>query len=434
MRPEVILTYIGIVLLSTVVPLAIFQARNNVRTIRGRLVADLAKLFDFAKSGGTPLIVPSFELIKYKYDAKHDPIKIHSWLVPVFIFIAISALGFMTALADVQLLYREGLRTSLLHMGSIPDTGSTLKMIGVMGFAFLGGFIWSVQYLIRRVGNFDLRPLSFLRCSIHILLGGFVTAAAWHAGGMLGAADHATAAAAVAFLVGIYPTLMLEKLMARFSYLQLRRVTPETNAICEEIPLDTVLGIDPFIKFRLAEFEIEDIQNLATSNPIALFVETPYGLYEVIDWIAQAQLILAVGTKKTKQFREMNIRTIFDLEKVVFNPSLRRHVMEILVPNATPEELNDVANAPVKPGLPWWNGQMQRGTSEVSLDQHDALQAIVALARDDLHVMRLRQIWDVIRMRLVQRPVERPGVQRPRRLKLARKPAVRPVPVQQAAD
>ena len=157
------------------------------------------------------------------------------------------------------MVYHEDLKTSLLQMGSA-DTTNTLKMIGTLSFAFLGGFIWSIQYLIRRVGNFDLRPLSFLRCSIHILLGSFVTAAAWHAGGMLGV-DHTTAAAAVAFLVGLYPTLMLEKLMARFSYLQLRRVTADTNAICEEIPLDTVLGIDPFIKFRLAEFEIEDIQN-----------------------------------------------------------------------------------------------------------------------------------------------------------------------------
>ena len=192
--------------------------------------------------------------------------------------------------------------------------------------------------------------------------------------------------------------------MARFSYLQLRRVTADTTAICEEIPLDTVLGIDPYIKFRLAEFEIEDIQNLATSNPIALFVETPYGLYEVIDWIAQAQLILAVGTKKTRALREINVRTIFDLEKVVFNPGLRKRVLRILLPNATEEELADASSSSPKPAMAWWDGHMRLGSSEVALDQRDALQSLVATARDDLHVIRLRQIWDVIRVRLIQRP------------------------------
>jgi hypothetical protein len=41
-----------------------------------QLVDDLAKLFSFAREqGGTPvLIVPSFELIKYKYDETRDPI------------------------------------------------------------------------------------------------------------------------------------------------------------------------------------------------------------------------------------------------------------------------------------------------------------------------------------------------------------------------
>ena len=78
MRSEQILTFVGIVLLSTVVPLAISVALNNVRTIRGRLVEDLAKLFSFARVGATPLIVPSFELIKYKYDARRDPIKTRS--------------------------------------------------------------------------------------------------------------------------------------------------------------------------------------------------------------------------------------------------------------------------------------------------------------------------------------------------------------------
>ncbi len=50
---------------------------------------------------------------------------------------------------------------------------------GVLTYSFLGAYIWTIQYLIRRISNFDLAPISFFQSVGHILLAEFTMAAIW---------------------------------------------------------------------------------------------------------------------------------------------------------------------------------------------------------------------------------------------------------------
>ena len=397
------LRVIGILMLGLVIPLAIFFGRNNLREHRRKIVRDLEKMFDFAKViDGRPIIIPSFELVRYKYDPESvaevpgENLEQSRWwhyFFPVALYVLLAVLGFrlcFTVATGIDSPYQLGGDLKL-------DPQQFASLSASSCYTFLGAYLWTIFYLIKRVSNFDLSPLSFLRTSAHIIFAAFISAAIWHTGDSLfgtGAVwDGHIFSAGLAFLIGWFPDLGMTYLITKYPSMRLKRVKPETLTLSEELPLDCITGIDPFMKFRLAEFEIEDVQNLATINPLQLFVETPYGLYEVIDWVAQAQLILAVGAPKTLALRKVNIRTIFDLEKAVNHPLLRKLVLETLLSDRsdTSEPVGDHS----------------------LIDDHafDLLTALIAIIRDDLHVQRLRQIWDVIAIRLRDRPESAPARQ-----------------------
>jgi hypothetical protein len=426
--PELQLSAVlSILLLSIAVPAAIFLGRNNVRSRRRDLVRDLVNLFGFAKdSQGNPIIIPSLELVKWKYDPhpRYDPDRLSAtgevpdaaglisfwyFLLPTCIYILFTCLGFCVSFLPVM----PGHPTpfSLGGWASLTDP-ERLSLMSTISYTFLGGYIWTINYLLKRVSNFDLSPLSFLRASAHILFGAFVSAVLWHGinefyrGSDLGSGRGV--GIALAFLVGFFPELGLSRLLAKYPQMRLKRIGPATTELCEELPLDTIVGIDAYIKFRLGEFEIEDVQNLATVNPIQLFVETPYNLYEILDWVAQAQLIVAVGSAKTVKLREINVRTIFDLEEALRNKSFSATILDILLPAHA--RIEAVTTSPARAaGSPGRSKDdkiqiLHDRAAQAGSEEIDVGSTLAAIMGADLHVQRLRQLRDVIAMRLDQRP------------------------------
>jgi hypothetical protein len=379
MSATVVSLIIGIVL-SVSVPISVLFGRFAVKRQRQATLGTLRETLK-RKTGRDVALVPSFEFALQKYDMEAPgagralPRENLFYAGTALIFVLISWAGVVLLIEPAGAGDPAAVRFVLagLRAGSVaPDSyanlsGYEMTSVAVISFAFLGAYLWSIQYLIRRVANFDLSPMSFLRASAQIIFACAVAAVFRH---FLPAAADATSwtdglILLAAFLIGFFPNAGFDYLAWKVPQLRVKRIDPDAPDGFRAVPVDLIDGIDAVASFRLAEREIVDVQNLATENPILLCAETPYPLLEVVDWIAQAQLALEVGPRAYRRLRDIGLRTIFALERAQGDPQLEPTVLTILYG--------------AEPGRP------------------QTLAVRVAAMKANLHVLRLYQVWEAVR-------------------------------------
>jgi hypothetical protein len=438
--------------LALLVPVATIVIRAQVRYNRIELIDLFARTFDLPPHNDQKGSLISFEFVRGKYYADlpaaarngdltmvpRFPFQVLSDWMLLFCaipFIVFSGFGMFIIFGHLFLFQSGGtveawLKPSLLAIGGLPSNllsepakvgAYHTNVLTLAAVAFAGSYFFSIRLFLRAVVAFDLSPVTFLRAFLHMVLSVVLVVVAYRVlpsteqmaalgQGALAALQGTDSNAwpdydpttgvgygwmLLAFAFGFVPESALTYVLQKAGFSFKDRLS-ELEKHSKVVPVTLLDGIDHLTAFRLEEAYIFDVQNLAAFNPIMLHIESPYGIYTTIDWVAQAQLCLEFGPERFLALRTLNIRTIFDLQEVVSHgsPEIRDAVADILFQSDKRDgDLRRDLGLKTLSKLHLETG----GPGALTADaKRTALQTLVAAITGDLHVKRLRQLWNRI--------------------------------------
>lgn len=153
-----------------------------------------------------------------------------------------------------------------------------------LSFAFMGAYLFSLQALVRRFFQADLKMGAYVSATVRTVTALMVVLGP----GLLLKDGPYTPFAAACFMVGFFPLVGLQA-MQRLTALALRAVVPTLRT---SYPLSDLDGLTVWYESRLLELGVEDAQNLATANLVDVLLHSRVPVARLIDWVDQAILYL----------------------------------------------------------------------------------------------------------------------------------------------
>ena len=336
--------------------------RDSIKQHRQQIILDLTKFFRVKRAivaeGGVQApesgsrdndLLHSFEFVKFKYFLEARPeaerptvaedFRQDQWALLALPLIILLMGGNIVAISIINVGLHLCGENSLPKCLMLFLKGHHVYRLSLLG-AYAGAYAYMIRAFFQAVNNFDLTPASFIGAFNNILFGVILPQVALFATFAENATNTLGIGAVVltSFVGGYMPDAILRYV---FSWSIIKYFKEEKFNYGDQgksTPIEILDGIDSLIRYKLSDFHVTTVQNLACANPIMLFVETPYGIYQMLDWVAQAQLCASVGADSLFKLWRLGIRTIFDLERIALhekfmNNELLRHVEEVLFPD-----------------------------------------------------------------------------------------------------
>ena len=379
-------------LIASAVPILFVSMRESTKHHRQGIIKDLSLVFGTRDPSGQ-IVIPSFEFVKYKYylgkknddqDAKRD-FKLHHWIlsgIPLAI-----TLCTLNCFCTVVVLHKVVGIDFSLAVDWLSGSAPLPLFSWVILASYTGATIFMLRAFFQAINNFDLSPLSFMGATVNLVTG--VSSGLLVIFGVLRVTESLhvldlsnpslfPVVLLTAYAAGYVPDLALRNITRLSSLRGYKREDSKIYENFKATPIEIIDGIDIEIRSRLIDYHIACVQNLAAANPLMLFVETPYGVYQIMDWVAQAQLCCSVGSEVLQKFWALGIRTIFDLERVALDPMCN-----------APELIEQI-------GCIIWQDLQGDANGVVRYPSKEAIQADIRFRLESPHVHRLRQIFNQV--------------------------------------